>query len=131
MPVVDDAIWSKKAGVVVPMPSLPLKKDVDVVVEIKDPTVSCDEVAINCPDPLVVTMELIGRAERDERGTLDTVSALDEMDNPDPVMSESQSPLTFNDPVEKLPVVVALPTMVEEAVARNPWVMSRVVDVAA
>jgi hypothetical protein len=50
----------------------------------------------------------------------DTVNAFDEIARPEPVMSESQSPFTFNDPAYWLPVVVALPTMVEEAVERKP-----------
>jgi hypothetical protein len=45
-------------GVVVPIPSLPKKYDVLVVVESNDPTVSCDDVAISTvPSELDVMME--------------------------------------------------------------------------
>ena len=45
-------------GVEVPIPSLPKKNDVLVVVEINEPTVSCDVVAISAvPFELEVMME--------------------------------------------------------------------------
>ena len=49
---------SSDGGVVVPIPSLPKKNDVLVVVEIKLPTVSCDVVAMRAePSKFDVMME--------------------------------------------------------------------------
>ena len=52
-----ESIASLAEGVVVPIPTLPKKYDVAVVVAIKLPTVSCVPVAIRLPDALVVIIE--------------------------------------------------------------------------
>lgn len=50
-------ICSNQAGVVVPIPRAPLKKEEEVVVEIRDPTVSCEVVEMRAvPAELTVTM---------------------------------------------------------------------------
>ena len=78
------AICNCHCGVVVAIPSLPKRYEVAVVVPIKLPTVSCVPVAMSWPEELVVTMELIGSVARDESGTLETVSAPEELDSPEP-----------------------------------------------
>jgi hypothetical protein len=55
-----EAMFNFQNGVVVPIPRDPTKKELFVVVEIKEPTVSCDDVAERTPDALEVMIELIG-----------------------------------------------------------------------
>ena len=55
-----------------------------MVVPIRLPTVSCVPVAMRLPEELVVTMELIGSVASDDSGTLETVSAPEELDSPEP-----------------------------------------------
>ena len=61
----------------------------------------------------------------------ETVIALEERARPEPVMSEIQSPATFNEPTYWLPVVVAFPTTVLDAVESTPLVKRSVVEVPA
>ena len=54
-----------KSGVAVPIPREPRKNDVSVVVEMSDPTVSCDVVATSEPEAFVVTTEFAGPLKDD------------------------------------------------------------------
>ena len=53
----EDDTSREKAGVVVPIPTLPRKKDALVVVAMRLPTVNCVPVAMRLPEELTVTME--------------------------------------------------------------------------
>ena len=56
-------MFNFQLGVVVAMPRLPVKKELEVEVEISDPTVSCDVVAmIAVPPEFDVMMELLAKA---------------------------------------------------------------------
>ncbi len=77
-----------------------------MVVEMSDPTVSCDDVAIRTPLPFVVTMEFGGKVAKDEKGTLETLKALPEYDRPVPAVVvaplETSPPKTARPPSERV-----------------------------
>lgn len=54
----------------------------------------------------------------------ETVRDVPERARPEPVMSDIHSPFTLIEPTDILPVVVAFPTMVDEAVERKPFMVS-------
>ena len=87
-------------GEVVPMPREPAKVEVAVVVERREPTVNWLVVAIMTPEELVVTTELIGRVAREEKGTLETVRAPEELVKPVPKRLLKEELLTMRLVVE-------------------------------
>ena len=61
----------------------------------------------------------------------ETVRAPEELERPEPSNDVKSELLRNNDPTPNDPVVVALPTMVDDAVERKPLVSKSVVDVPA
>ena len=93
------------------------------------PTVNCVPVAMRLPEELVVTIEFMGSVAREEKGRLETVKVPAEFVNPVPRREVKSELFMNNDPRPNDPVVVALPTIVDDAVERKPFNKPMVVEV--
>ena len=113
MPVVVEETWRRKAGVVVPRPSLPVKKEELVVVEIKLPTVSGEVVAISPVPALFAVMIPFEGNNTPSASVPDPVIGLPDIVKPagtdmstEVTVPEPEPPPTHVPEIEKQPVVI-------------------------